>query len=92
MANGACLAIEDSYYLGHLLGRKSLSNSEAFATFQQMRSKKVDKVVNQSYLLGKLMHQDNKLFNYLIVTGMALTPQFLFNKIYSAILEEPMAK
>jgi len=88
MANGACLAMEDSYLLANLLGRKDLTFGEAFATFQKRRTNKVNTVVYQSYWLGKLMHQKYKLMDYLIIKGMALTPQFLFNKIYSNILKE----
>ena len=88
MANGACLAIEDSYLLASLLGRKDLSIHEAFATFQSKRIQKVNRVVNQSYLMGKLMHTNNSIMEYFITKGISLTPKFIFDKIYSTILQE----
>lgn len=88
MANGACLAIEDSYLLTSLLGKKELTLQEAFKIVQKKRTKKVDTVVFQSYWLGKLMHQNNKIIDGLIRLGMSLTPRFLFNKIYSNVLKE----
>lgn len=88
MANGACLAIEDSYLLTNLLGKKELTLQEAFEIVQKKRTNKVDTVVFQSYWIGKLMHQNNKIIDGLTLIGMSLTPQFLFNKIYSNVLKE----
>ncbi len=88
MANGACLAMEDAYLLANLLNNGSLTLEETFLTFQKQRTKKVDTVVFQSWWLGKLLHQKHKVMNDLVKLGIVMTPQFLFNKIYSNVLKE----
>lgn len=88
MANGACLAMEDSYLLASLLGNEKLPLRQIFEIFQKRRTKKIDPIVFQSWWLGKLLHQKNKTINHLMKMGMSLTPKFLFDKIYSTVLVE----
>ena len=88
MANGACLAMEDAYLLSNLLDNNSLTLQEIFDTFQKQRTRKVDNVVFQSWWFGKLLHQKSKIIDSFVKWGMAMTPQFLFNKIYSNVLVE----
>jgi len=92
MANGACLAIEDSYLLANLFNNDSFTLEEIYKTFQKQRTKKVDKIIFQSWWFGKLLHQKNKILARLIKLGMVLTPQFLFDKIYSNVLIETKIK
>lgn len=88
MANGGCLAMEDAYLLSHLLSKNDLSIQEVFYKFQKHRTKKADAVVNQSWWFGQLLHPQNKILYYIIKCAMSITPNFLFNKIYSTVLEE----
>ncbi len=88
MANGGCLAIEDAYLLSHLLNDDKLETPEVFKKFQILRTKKVNSVVNQSWRFGQLLHQQNNILNSVIKFGMYMTPDFLFNKIYSTVLVE----
>lgn len=92
MANGACLAIEDGYLLANLFKNDSLTLQEIYKVFQKQRAKKVDRIVFQSWWFGKLLHQRNNVFDYFVKLGMAILPQFLFDKIYSNILTETNAK
>jgi salicylate hydroxylase len=92
MANGACLAMEDSYLLADLLGNKDLTVLEIYETFQKQRTKKIDPIVFQSWWLGKLFHQKNKIVNKLVTIGIRLTPNFMFDKIYSTVLVQTKIK
>jgi len=88
MANGACLAMEDSYLLAGLLSHENLTLSQIFEAFQKRRTSKVNPVVFYSWWFGKVVHQDNKIIDDIVKVGMALTPRFLFDKIYSNVLIE----
>lgn len=82
MANGGCLAIEDAYLIAKILGNETID----FQKFQQLRTKKVNAIVNQSWLFGQLLHQKSKLLDKIIRFGFALTPKFLFDRIYATVL------
>ncbi len=82
MANGGCLAIEDAYLVVLFLEKNNLD----FQKFQQLRTKKVNAVVRQSWVFGQLLHQKNKTIDKIIKIGFAMTPNFLFDKIYSTVL------
>ncbi len=88
MANGACLAMEDSYLLAGLLGNNDLSLTQVFEVFQKSREKKIDPVVFQSWWFGKLLHQKNNTIDQIVKIGMGLTPKLLFDNIYSRVLVE----
>lgn len=82
MANGGCLAIEDAYLVVQFLEK----NNFDFQKFQHLRTSKVNVVVRQSWLFGQLLHQKNKIIDKIIKMGFAMTPKFLFDKIYSTVL------
>lgn len=90
MANGACLAIEDAYLLSDLLSKllsqKSTNIEEVYTTFQKRREKKVNPIVEQSWLFGNLMHSNNSLMDFAVKTGVKIMPQFMFDRIYSKVL------
>lgn len=92
MANGACLAMEDSYLLAYLLGNSDMNLSEIYKIFQKKRTKKVNPIVFQSWWFGKLFHQKYKIIDQIIKIGMRLTPNFLFDKIYSKVLVKTRIK
>ena len=82
MANGGCLAIEDAYLLAKMLENDSFD----FQKFQDIRTKKVNAVVRQSWIFGQLLHQKDSIMNKIIKLGLAMTPKFAFDKIYSTVL------
>lgn len=86
MANGACLAMEDSYLLGELIMDRSMSNEMAFTEFQKRRTKKINAIVNQSWMFGKILHQKNTAVDYLLKIALKIMPNWFFNKIYSNVL------
>ena len=88
MANGACLAMEDSYLLAGLLSDKNLTLPQIFEMFQKKRASKVDPIVFHSWWFGKILHQDNKIIDQLVKIGMRWTPKLLFDGIYSKVLIE----
>lgn len=59
MGQGGCQAIEDAYTIGKLLERGH-SLQATFTLLQQTRTKKVNKIVQQSRLLGRLSQLENK--------------------------------
>lgn len=88
LANGACLAIEDVFVLSQLLKKHDGGNfSQVFAQYQQLREAKVNKIVRQSWYLGKLMHQPNKMMDKAMIMGTRLTPAFLFKRMYAPVLQ-----
>jgi len=82
MANGGCLAIEDAYLLAKMLENDSVD----FQKFQNLRTKKVNAIVRQSWLFGQFLHQKNSIMDKIIKLGFAMTPKFVFDKIYSKVL------
>ncbi|QXP64583.1 FAD-dependent monooxygenase [Polaribacter sp. HaHaR_3_91] len=54
MGQGGAQAIEDAFYLSNLIADNKGKN--VFELFQQKRQKKVDLVVNQSWMTGKMAH------------------------------------
>jgi len=54
MGQGGAQAIEDAYYLGELIGLTPDEN--VFESFERKRKKKVDKIVSESWLTGKIAH------------------------------------
>jgi 2-polyprenyl-6-methoxyphenol hydroxylase-like FAD-dependent oxidoreductase len=82
MANGGCLAIEDGYLIAKILEKDSFD----FQKFQDIRTKKVNEVVRQSWVFGQLLHQKNSIMDKIIKLGFAMTPKFVFDKIYSTVL------
>ena len=88
MANGACLAIEDAYLLANLLENKNTSIKSVFTKFQKRRTKKINPIVNQSWRLGKLLHQKSGIMDSLVKIAIKTTPKWLFDRIYSNVLIE----
>lgn len=54
MGQGGAQAIEDAYYLSHLIEQHP--NENVFPRFQQKRQKKVNTIVRQSWTTGKMAH------------------------------------
>ena len=83
MGQGACQGIEDAYYLSRYL-MQTEKPTQAFKIFTQARRKKVDYVVNNSWMFGKMAH--HPAGKILMKSIMALTPEKLLqnqlNKLY----------
>ena len=60
LAQGGCQAIEDSYTLS-LIIKKYGANQKAFEKYKNLRIKKVNMIVKQSWSYGKIAHQSNFL-------------------------------
>ncbi|MGB1247839.1 MAG: FAD-dependent monooxygenase [Chitinophagales bacterium] len=54
MGQGGGQAIEDAYCLSNILEKHS--GNQAFGSFQQQRKQKVDNIVSQSWMTGKIAH------------------------------------
>lgn len=67
MGQGACQAIEDAYIIGKLLEKNQDFNA-VFETFQNIRRKKVDYIVNTSRTIGKISQWEkgNSFRNFLM--------------------------
>jgi 2-polyprenyl-6-methoxyphenol hydroxylase-like FAD-dependent oxidoreductase len=87
MGQGACQAIEDAYIIGKLLENSQDFNT-IFKTFQNIRRKKVDYIVNTSRTIGKVSQWErgNSLRNFL----MGLIPESMNQKMAKKIIELEM--
>ncbi|UKB77340.1 FAD-dependent monooxygenase [Chryseobacterium sp. MEBOG07] len=87
MGQGACQAIEDAYIIGKLL-EKSQDFNTIFKTFQSIRRKKVDYIVNTSRTIGKVSQWErgNSLRNFL----MGLIPESMNQKMAKKIIKLEM--
>lgn len=59
MGQGGCQAIEDAYTIGKLL-EQGHALKDTFPLLQQLRKKRVNKIVRQSRLIGSLSQLENK--------------------------------
>ncbi len=59
MGQGGCQAIEDAYTIGKLL-EQGYALKDTFPLLQQLRGKRVKKIVQQSRLIGSLSQLENK--------------------------------
>lgn len=67
MGQGACQSIEDAYVIGKLLEKNRDFNS-VFEEFQNIRRKKVDEIVKNSWTIGKISQWEkgNQIRNFLM--------------------------
>jgi len=80
MGQGGAQAIEDAYYLSNIIANK---HSNIFKTFQKIRMKKVNLIVKQSWLMGKMGH--SKYFIGIRDFLLKTTPRYIFKTRWSAI-------
>lgn len=74
MGQGACQGIEDAYHISHVIAQASIERMEStFLQFQKSRRQKVDYVVNNSWMFGKMAH--SKLGQPLMKLIFKLTPE-----------------
>lgn len=87
MGQGAGQGIEDAYYFSQIWAANQ-TTSTAFDSFEAARRKKVDYVVNNSWLFGKVAH--HPIGRHLAPLMMKLTPTSVLQKQMEALytLEE----
>lgn len=84
MGQGACQGIEDAYYFANTFARNS-QISDAFSRFESSRRKKVDYVVNTSWMLGKIAHLG---IGSILMKGISiLTPDAVLQKQMKQLYE-----
>lgn len=73
MGQGACMAIEDACVLANLL-TKSIDPKAAFLQFERQRIARTTKIVNNSWMIGKVAQWENLLLVSLRNGLVAATP------------------
>ena len=86
LGQGACQAIEDAYVLGKLLDNGSAIEN-TFKEYEIVRRKKVNKIVNTSWILGKVAHWSNPLLVWVRNTSLRITPSSVNKKQMNEIFE-----
>ncbi len=76
LGQGACMAIEDAAVLAILLD-KFEDTAEAFKVFEEKRMKRITKIVNDSWSIGKVAQWQNPVLTKLRNAAIRLTPQSL---------------
>lgn len=79
LGQGGCQAIEDAFAIGKLL-EKGLDFPQIFDSFQSLRFQKVNVIVKQSHLLGRVSHIENKLLAKCRNIAMRMTPASMGKK------------
>lgn len=85
MGQGACQGIEDAYYISNFMAREKQDMVKAFPLFQERRRKKVDYIVNNSWRIGQMAH--NNAGQTLLKFIMKITPERVMGKQMSKLYE-----
>ena len=86
LGQGACQAIEDAFVLGKLLDN-GIAIENTFKEYEILRRKKVIKIVNTSWVLGKVAHWSNPLLVWIRNTSLRITPSSVNKKQMNEIFE-----
>ncbi|HLL42309.1 MAG TPA: FAD-dependent monooxygenase [Segetibacter sp.] len=86
LGQGACQAIEDAFVLGKLLDN-GIAIENTFKEYEILRRKKVNKIVNTSWILGKVAHWSNPSLVWLRNTFLRITPSSVNKKQMNEIFE-----
>jgi len=78
MGQGACQSIEDAYTLAECLSQEHMQ--EAFMQYQNIRFKKVSKIAQTSWMIGKLSHVKNSFLIKLRNFMLSMTPTSISRK------------
>lgn len=90
MGQGACMAIEDACVLSNLL-EKSANPRHAFVQFEQQRIARTTRIVNQSWMLGKVAQWENPLLVGVRNWLLSVTPQATTEKQFQFIYDVSLA-
>ncbi len=86
LGQGACQAVEDAYTLGQLYNHdKPIEN--IFAEYEKLRLKKVHRIVNTSWTIGKVAHLENHFAIWLRNTLMRSIPKSANSKQLEKIFD-----
>ncbi len=80
LAQGGCQSIEDAWCLAKCLKKYGTDYSTAFKSYQNVREKKVMKIVKDSWTFGKAAHSGNPLFHYGYRLLLTKAPEFILRK------------
>lgn len=72
MGQGACQAIEDAFVLSECMAKYEIN--QAFEKYQKLRLPKAHKVVNTSWMIGKMAHLSNPILRGLRNQILKTTP------------------
>lgn len=84
LAQGACQAIEDAYTLGLCL-KNNVDNS--FSEYQNLRLKKVEYIVKQSWMIGKMSLTNNSLQKRLLHLMLRYLPEKQYQKRFKRLID-----
>lgn len=84
LGQGACQAIEDAYTLGLCL-KNNLENP--YSKYQEIRVKKVEYIVKQSWKIGKMSLTKNYLQKQLLHLLLKLFPKKQYQKRFNRIID-----
>lgn len=86
MGQGACMAIEDAVILANCLLKNSIV-AEAFKSFEKRRMIRTQKIVSDSWRLGKVAQVENGLLTALRNMAFRLMPQQLYERQLEAVYQ-----
>jgi 2-polyprenyl-6-methoxyphenol hydroxylase-like FAD-dependent oxidoreductase len=84
LAQGACQAIEDAYTLGLCLKNNA---DNAFSEYQNLRLKKVEYIVKQSWMIGKMSLTNNSLQKKLLHLILKYLPEKQYQKRFKRLID-----
>ncbi|MFD2917676.1 FAD-dependent monooxygenase [Psychroserpens luteus] len=84
LAQGACQAIEDAYTLGICLKN---NKENAFSEYQNLRLKKVEYIVKQSWMIGKMSLTNNSLQKKLLHLMLKYLPEKQYQKRFKRLID-----
>lgn len=84
LAQGACQAIEDAYTLGICLKN---NKENAFTEYQNLRIKKVEYIVKQSWMIGKMSLTNSSLRKNLLYLMLKYLPEKQYQKRFKRLID-----
>ncbi len=84
LAQGACQAIEDAYTLGLCLKNNA---DNAFSEYQNLRLRKVEYIVKQSWMIGKMSLTNNSLQKKLFLLILKYLPEKQYQKRFKRLID-----
>jgi 2-polyprenyl-6-methoxyphenol hydroxylase-like FAD-dependent oxidoreductase len=84
LGQGACQAIEDAYTLGLCL-KNNFDNP--YSKYQEVRVKKVEYIVNQSWKIGKISLTKNYLQKWLLHLLLKYFPEKQYQKRFNRVID-----
>ncbi|MFM7218322.1 MAG: hypothetical protein ACKO1U_09910, partial [Bacteroidota bacterium] len=86
LAQGGCQAIEDANLLATLVAGNGFS-SEVFSAYRTLRYMKVRYIVEQSWNLGRVAHQKNKIMEWAVANLFRYLPDRIFQNQYRKLVD-----